>query len=109
MTTVFLPPNVAEHVADRPELNGAGRTSSTTIIGMLDPVLEDPIAEADQSITVASAPPDVAQQLSCAADSPLLRIDRVYFDTRGRAVELGISHFLPENYSYRVRLQRSGR
>ena len=69
-----------------------------TIIALLDARLPAPIAEADQSITVAPADPATAAQLGCAAGDPLLRIDRLYSDTAGRPVELAISHFLPELY-----------
>lgn len=108
VTAVYLPPEIAARLAGRRELAAAGVISSATVIGLLDPCLDDPIAEADQSITVATAPPAVAAVLGCPTGAPTLRVDRLYYDTRGRAVELGVSNFLPEHYSYRVRLQRSG-
>ena len=108
MTTVYLPPALAGRLAAAPELSEPGLISSATVIGLLDTRLEHPIAEADQSITVAAAPPSVAGQLGCEVGTPTLRVDRLYFDTHGSAVELGISNFLPEHYSYRVRLHRSG-
>ena len=40
---------------------------------------------------------------------PMLRVDRLYSDTFGRPVELSVSHFLPEQYTYRVTLRRSGK
>ena len=89
------------------ELTVAGAGSQTTIIGLLDARLPAPIAEADQSITVAPADPATATQLGCPAGDPLLRIDRLYSDTAGRPVELAVSHFLPEQYTYRVTLRRS--
>ena len=39
---------------------------------------------------------------------PVLRVDRLYLDTDGECVELAISHFLPEHYSYRISLLRNG-
>ena len=39
---------------------------------------------------------------------PMLRVDRLYTDNSGRPVELSVSHFLPEQYTYRVTLRRSG-
>ena len=80
-----------------------------TVIGLLDRRLEHPISEAEQSITAAGAEREVARDLGCEEGRPLLRVDRTYLDTRGEAVELATSHFLPEYYSYRVRLRRSGR
>ncbi|WP_030915289.1 GntR family transcriptional regulator [Streptosporangium amethystogenes] len=107
LTTVFLPPAVGVTLASVPELTAEGATSEVTIIGLLDTRLEAPIAEADQSITVALADKSTAQQLGCSAGHPLLRIDRLYFDTAERPVELAISYFLPEHYSYRTNLRRS--
>jgi GntR family transcriptional regulator len=107
LTTVHVPPAVGALLAAVPELTAAGSSSGTTIIALLDARLEASIAEADQSITVAPADPTMAEELGCAAGHPLLRIDRLYSDTAGRPVELAISHFLPELYSYRTRLRRS--
>jgi hypothetical protein len=38
----------------------------------------------------------------------MLRVDRLYSDSSGAPVELAVSHFLPEQYTYRVTLRRSG-
>lgn len=105
-TTVWLPPDVGERLADVDQLAETGATSTFTIIGLLDDRLDSPITEAEQSITVAAAPDAVAEQLKCAPQHPLLRIDRLYTTSEGRRVELAISYFLPEQYSYRVRLRR---
>jgi DNA-binding GntR family transcriptional regulator len=106
VTTVSVPPAVGAVLAAVPELTAAGAKSETTIIALLDARLPAPIAEADQSITVAAADAATAAQLGCRAGDPLLRIDRLYSDTAGRPVELAISHFLPELYSYRTKLRR---
>ncbi|MDA0633574.1 GntR family transcriptional regulator [Nonomuraea sp. MCN248] len=107
LTTVSLPPHVGALLRDVPELTAEGATSAVTVIGLLDTRLGAPIAEADQSITVAAADPATARNLGCAPGHPLLRIDRLYYDTEGTPVELAISHFLPEHYSYRTHLRRS--
>jgi GntR family transcriptional regulator len=109
LTTVSLPPAVGKLVESIPELNRAGARSRFTIIGLLDDRLPDPIAEAEQSITVGIATPSIARNLGCEPDRPLLRIDRVYYSTSGQPVELAVSYFLPEHYSYRVRLRRNVR
>jgi DNA-binding GntR family transcriptional regulator len=36
----------------------------------------------------------------------MLRIDRLYFDDEDDPVELAVSYFDPEHYSYRVKLRR---
>lgn len=107
-TTVHLSPDSARLVADAPELK-AGSVSTTTVIGLLDPHLPHPISEAAQSITVASADAEVAAALACPPGHPLLRVDRLYSNDLGAAVELSTSYFLPEHYTYRVTLRRTAR
>jgi GntR family transcriptional regulator len=106
-TAAFLPPEVRGRLGDVPELSEPGAVSQVTLIGLLDRALERPIQDAEQSITVGTAPADVAEALDLDPGSPLLRIDRMYFDTEGEPVELAISHFHPDRYSYRVRLRRN--
>lgn len=107
ITDTTFPLEVGQQLSDLPELTVQGTISRITVIGVLDKRLECPITEADQSITAVAAPADIADALSCNTGSPLLRIDRVYRDGVGRAVELAVSHFLPELYSYRVQLRRN--
>lgn len=109
LTTVYLPPAAGSSVAGVPDLTEAGGRSRVTVIGLLDDALTDPIAEAEQSITVEAADAATARHLDCEPEHPLLRIDRMYYSTAGAPVELAINHFLPEHYSYRVRLHRTTR
>jgi DNA-binding GntR family transcriptional regulator len=106
-TTVSLPPDIGRRLGSVPELDRAGATSPVTIIGLLDQKLEWPIQDAEQSITVATAGDEVASSLGLEAGASLLRVDRMYFDSVGDTVELAVSHFHPDRYSYRVRLRRS--
>jgi GntR family transcriptional regulator len=106
LTVVSLPPEAGVALASAAELT-EGATSDVTVIGLLDTRLDAPIAEAEQSITVALADAGTAEALGCPAGHPLLRIDRLYLDTSGIPVELAVSHFLPELYSYRTNLRRS--
>lgn len=106
-TVAFLPPPVRAKLGPVEELASPGNVASVTLIGLLDRVLDLPIQDAEQSITVAAAPTGVASSLGLPTATPVLRIDRMYFDTAGEPVELAISHFHPERYSYRVRLRRN--
>jgi DNA-binding GntR family transcriptional regulator len=106
VTTVSLPAWVGRRLQGVPELLEPGSRSGITIIGLLDTRLDDPIAEAEQSITVATVPAEAAGHIAVGAGAAVLRIDRLYYDTRQTPVELAISHFQPEHYSYRVRLRR---
>ncbi|WP_197375741.1 GntR family transcriptional regulator [Mycolicibacterium baixiangningiae] len=105
-TTVHLPESVARTIDGEAALR-TGAVSTHTVIGLLEPHLPDPIAEAAQSITVAPADHAVADAVGCARGHAMLRVDRVYSDSAGRPVELAVSHFLPEQYTYRVTLRRS--
>ncbi len=107
LTTVHLSPEVGRLLAELPEVTEPGMRSRVTVIGLLDPRLEVPIADAEQSITVSTASPLAVEHLGCTEEQALLRIERTYRDAHGHAVELAVSEFLPEHYSYRVRLRRS--
>jgi GntR family transcriptional regulator len=105
VTDVFLPPEVGGLIAAAPEVQ-KGAMSSRTIIGLLDPVLRDPIAGADQTITVAVADHRIATATECEVGEPMLRIDRIYRTVSGDAVELAVSRFVTSRYSYRSSLRR---
>jgi DNA-binding GntR family transcriptional regulator len=105
-TTVALPPDVGGLLGDVAELTVAGALSRVTVIGVLDGRLKSQIRDAEQSVTAVAVPPEIAAHLLCGPGSPVLRIDRVYLDGDARPVELAISYFDPQRYSYRVRLRR---
>jgi DNA-binding GntR family transcriptional regulator len=107
MTTVHVIPSAAATVLTAPEL-ADGAVGTQTVIGVLEPHLAEPIAEAAQSITVAPADEAVARALACEPGHSMLRVDRLYTDAIGTPIELSVSHFLPEQYTYRVTLRRSG-
>ncbi|MFC4855205.1 UTRA domain-containing protein [Actinophytocola glycyrrhizae] len=105
VTTVHLPPHVGATLAAEPALTSPGATSAVTVIAMVD--TRFPIGAAEQSITAVPATSPATTHLPCPPGDPLLRVDRTYHSTRGEPVELAISHFLPEQYSYRVHLRRA--
>ena len=107
LTTVHLVPSVAQPVLTSSAF-ADGAVGTHTVIGLLEPGLTEPIAEAAQSITVAPADELVASAVGCQPGHPMLRVDRLYSDSADRPVELSVSHFLPEQYTYRVTLRRSG-
>jgi GntR family transcriptional regulator len=106
-TRVCLPPHVGFRLGVAAELVTKGAISHVTVIGLLDKVLTSPIQDAEQSISVADAPPGVAESLGLSAQTPMLRIERAYFDTHVEPVELAVSYFHPDRYSYRIRLRRN--
>jgi len=90
-TTVHLVPSAAQPVLASLAL-ADGAVGTHTVIGLLEPHLLEPIAEAAQSITVAPAEDLVAGAVGCEAGHPMLRVDRLYSDVSGRPVELSVSH-----------------
>jgi DNA-binding GntR family transcriptional regulator len=106
LTRVHLPEPVARLVLGAPEM-ADGAVSTSTVIGLTEPHLGEPIVEAAQSITVGAADREVADAVGCGVGHPMLRVDRLYADASGTPVELALSHFLPEQYTYRVTLRRS--
>ncbi|HEX4064069.1 MAG TPA: GntR family transcriptional regulator [Streptosporangiaceae bacterium] len=106
-TSVYLPPRVGELVSDVTELTSPGLRSRVTVIGLIDTRMSRAIMAAEQSITAAAAPAFAAEHLTCQPGQPALRVDRLYSDAGGSPVELAVSYFDPEHYSYRVKLRRS--
>jgi len=105
-TSVYLPPRIGKLLADVDELSSPGRRSRVTVIGLIDTRINGSIATAEQSISATGAPSFVAEHLGCALGEPVLRIDRLYLDDDDDPVELAVSYFVPEHYSYRVKLRR---
>ena len=106
LTTVYVPPAIGATLAGLPELSATGALSEATVIGLIDTHTGHPVAEAEQSITAVAATDMLTIYLDCERGDPLLRVDRSYADTTGQLVELATSYFLPEHYSYRVKLRR---
>jgi len=84
-----------------------GEVTSLTAISVVDRVAANRIAGAHQSVNAARMPSALAGYIDLEPDVPTLRIDRLYYDTRGTPLELAISWFNPDRYSYRVELSRS--
>jgi GntR family transcriptional regulator len=105
-TSVYLPPRIGNLLTDVEDLSWPGRRSRVTVIGLIDSRETGSITTAEQSISAAAATAAAAEYLGRATGEPLLRIDRLYFDGQGDTVELAISYFDPEHYSYRVKLRR---
>jgi len=105
-TSVYLPPRIGQLLADVGELSSPGLRSRVTVIGLIDARRGGSITAAEQSISAAGAPDIAARHLGREAGEPMLRIDRLYFDEEDDPVELAVSYFDPEHYSYRVKLRR---
>ncbi len=104
-TSVYLPPRIGRLLTDVAELSSP-RRSQVTVIGLIDARMNGSITAAEQSVSAAGAPSFAARHLGREVGEPLLRIDRLYFDDSDDPVELAVSYFDPEHYSYRVKLRR---
>jgi DNA-binding GntR family transcriptional regulator len=106
-TTVSLPPAVAVLLKDMPEVTTPGATNPLTVIGLLESRLDDPITEAEQTISAVAADDRLVEMLHCDLGAPILRIDRLFISARGEPLELSVGYFLPSQYTYRTSLRRS--
>jgi GntR family transcriptional regulator len=109
ITEVHLPLDVGQRIIAAGALLEPGEVSASTVIGLVEELNGQPTAGAHQSITATSISAELAELIDCRPGAPVLRIDRLYFDTGGRPLELAVSHFNPERYSYRLELRRAGR
>ena len=108
-TTVSLPPTIAAILHDAPEITTVGASHPLTIIGLLEGRLDDPITEAEQTITAIGADAQTALMLGCEIGAPILRIDRLFISAQGEPLELSVGLFLPDQYTYRTTLRRTAR
>jgi GntR family transcriptional regulator len=109
ITEVFLPVEVGRLVLDSGELARVGTRTPKTVISIIDRVWRNGISGAHQSITACAMPDQWAALIDCTPGQPVLRVDRLYVDSDGRSLELGISYFNPLRYSYRLELRRNPR
>ena len=105
LTRVYLAPDLGTQLAENNVFFGQS-IPNATVIATIESLLDHPIAGASQDVTAEPVPADVASMIECAPGEPGLRVQRLYFDTRDTPVELAISHYHPERYSYRIELRR---
>lgn len=104
VTQVYLAPKLGMRLAE--ENIFAVKVPNATVIAAIEPLLEHPVAGTSQELTAEPVPADVAGMIGCTPGEPSLHVQRLYFDTRETPVELAISHYHPERYSYRIELRR---
>jgi GntR family transcriptional regulator len=102
VSRVSLPPDVAARLIDDGALPPPGLG---TIIGSVERLLPNPVAEVQQEITAVALEPDVAEPLECEPGTSALRVTRVYFDAEERPVEVALTHYNADRYTYRLVLR----
>lgn len=103
---ISLPLEIGRRITERGLLITPDEVNDRTIVSWVEEINSTPIAVAHQSITACPMPEDAARLLDSTPGEPALRIDRLYFDGDGNAVELAISFFNPASYTYRIELHR---
>jgi DNA-binding GntR family transcriptional regulator len=106
LTRLFLPLDVGIALAGEKILTQAGQTTAKTVISAVERATDRPIAGAHQSVAATKLERSAAELIDCDETDPVLRIDRIYYDIEGSPLELAISHFNPNRYSYRLELTR---
>jgi GntR family transcriptional regulator len=104
---ISMPASVGRRLSRVRLLRTVGARRRTTVLELLDGILEPPIVLARQDITVDTAPAEVADMIDVAPRVPVLRIDRVYFDQNDAPVEYAVNYLNPERYSYRLEMKRT--
>lgn len=103
---IAMPPAVGELLRDVPELTTPGRRSAGTVVSMIDSRLQQPITSVEQTVSAMSASAEVRRNLELRAGTPILRVDRRYFDSAGKAIELVTTYFDSKRYSFNVNARR---
>jgi GntR family transcriptional regulator len=103
---VLMPPEIGRKVLERDALPGLHETRPDTIISVVDDVSREPLMAAHQSITAGRVPPGLGATIDLADGDWALRVDRLYLDGTGRPALLGVSHYHPRRYTYRLALRR---
>jgi DNA-binding GntR family transcriptional regulator len=109
LTTFYVPMAIGAKIAGDPRLSTAGARSSATVIQVIEEICGILVAGAHQSISATLADDEAAALIDAAPGEPVLTADRVYFDARGELIELAVSKFNVERYSYRLQLRRTMR
>jgi DNA-binding GntR family transcriptional regulator len=108
LTEIFLPLELGQLLTGLEErLSQAGGVF--TVISLIEELRPGLLDFTEQTVTAILPPQRILKQLKLPRESPLLRIERTYYDHDGKPLELAVSYFNPELYTYRVRLRREVR
>jgi GntR family transcriptional regulator len=83
-----------------------GRTRSTAL-ETVEVMLGESVRDAVEEVTVAAVDDEIAGLLEMESSAPSLRLDRVYRNLAGLAIESTVNYFNPDRYTYRLRLGRA--
>jgi GntR family transcriptional regulator len=101
-----FPPAVTELLAAERALAEPGHRGRFTIIGLIDRQWSEPILTLTETFGAVAATKEVAQHLDCPPRTPVMRVERIYYDRVGLPVELATTFYHPSNYILRSRMRR---
>ena len=104
-TSVYLPPRIGQLLTGFGELS-APRRSRVTVIGLIDARTSGSITAAEQSVSAAGAPRSPPGTWAATPASRCCGSTACTSTAEDTPVELAVSYFDPEHYSYRVKLRR---
>ena len=84
------------------------RDLSGDIFPMLENSLSVPLGAADIRIDATLPDPDTCQHLALDQGQPVLRVERLTYDTGGRPVDFEYLNFRGDAYQYQFRIDRKG-
>jgi DNA-binding GntR family transcriptional regulator len=105
LTHIFLPPEIGRAVVSRGVMVEPGEVALRTVIAAVEAV-SGAIAGARQSVTATMLGAEDASLIGSDPGTPVLQTDRVYYDQAATPLELAVSYFNPERYTYRLELSR---
>lgn len=106
---VFLPPEIGRPLMAVNALPDVDESRRSTFISQVEKTLAHPLTRANQSINAAPISAELAHHIDLAAGDPVLLVDRLYFNARGKPIMLAVSWFHPDRYTYRLSLRRNSR
>jgi len=98
---IYVPPRLGKTIS-RKELD-----ESTEMITFIEQKSQTRAHRANQTIDVGLADQWVAKNLSIPPNSPVIIIERDYYEKGGAPMFVTITHFRPDLYKYRIELTRT--
>jgi GntR family transcriptional regulator len=96
---IYLPPDIGTLLGEG--FTGRGHPN---VISKVKRETGARILRAEQVVSAELADDKVAEALEVDVSSPILRIERLYFDETDDPLELAVSKYRPDRYNYRVDL-----
>jgi DNA-binding GntR family transcriptional regulator len=105
-TEIFIPPAIKALLVDEPSLFAPTHRGMFNVIGLLESRWPGGVASVDQTISAVKTPADVASLIDSPEGAPALRIERLFRDKQGMPLELGVSIYNSERFTYELQTRR---